>query len=162
MQKNKQGFTLIELLVVVLIIGILAAVAVPKYQKNVRKIKAAQAMNILQKIVEHQELYYLANQTYTENITDLDIGLDLELLDKTDQGKYADKYTYYCVGSSCRAEIRNALLPHFEFWMKHQATSYGHMAGKRLCVTRLVNDRWEICKALGTSATANNYWVYMN
>ena len=62
--KNKQAFTLIELLVVVLIIGILAAVALPQYQKVVEKSKATQAITLLKSLVAAADTYYLANGEY--------------------------------------------------------------------------------------------------
>ncbi len=58
------AFTLIELLVVVLIIGILAAVAVPQYQKAVMKSRVAQAQISLKALIEAQQAYYLANGEY--------------------------------------------------------------------------------------------------
>ena len=68
-----QGFTLIELLVVVLIICILAAVALPKYQLAVVKTRAASIMALMDGLAKAQELYYLANGKYAPNPKDLDL-----------------------------------------------------------------------------------------
>ncbi len=71
--KNK-AFTLIELLVVVLIIGILAAIAVPQYQKAVAKSRATQLVLTSKALVDAQKTYFLQNGFYAENISDLDIS----------------------------------------------------------------------------------------
>ena len=75
--KNKQAFTLIELLVVVLIIGILAAVALPQYQKAVEKSKATQAITMLKSLGQAQMAYHLANGTSAEKFEELDIDVPL-------------------------------------------------------------------------------------
>ncbi len=72
---NKKAFTLIELLVVVLIIGILAAVAVPQYQKAILKTRFAQLLIINDSIVKAENLYFLANGEYTQDLSILDITL---------------------------------------------------------------------------------------
>ncbi|MBR2082223.1 MAG: prepilin-type N-terminal cleavage/methylation domain-containing protein [Elusimicrobiaceae bacterium] len=71
--KNKHAFTLIELLVVVLIIGILAAVAVPQYQKAVMKSRFATLKNLTKSLADAQEIYYLSNGEYTTRFDELDI-----------------------------------------------------------------------------------------
>ena len=70
---NRAGFTLIELLVVVLIIGILAAVAVPRYQKAVRRARAAEAAVWVKRIVQAEQEYFMANGRYTGNIEELNL-----------------------------------------------------------------------------------------
>jgi prepilin-type N-terminal cleavage/methylation domain-containing protein len=69
------AFTLIELLVVVLIIGILAAIALPKYQKSTEKTRATEALIILKAISKANDMYFLATDSYTKDMNDLDIEI---------------------------------------------------------------------------------------
>ena len=75
MTNATEAFTLIELLVVVLIIGILAAVALPQYQKTVEKSKATQVMALLKSLGNAQESYRLANGEYATSFDELSVDV---------------------------------------------------------------------------------------
>lgn len=69
------GFTLIELLVVVLIIGILASVALPKYEAAVMRSRYATLKANVKALMEAEEIYHMANGEYTNDLEALSVDL---------------------------------------------------------------------------------------
>ena len=75
MRRTSRGFTLIELLIVVVIIGVLAAVAIPKFQNTKGKANTAGLKSDLRNLVTAQEAYFYENQTYTTSLVALNVSL---------------------------------------------------------------------------------------
>lgn len=74
MLKRRQGFTLIELLIVIVIIGILAAIAIPKFGKTREKAYFKAMQSDLRNLMSQQEVYYSNpnnNYTYADDVTAL-------------------------------------------------------------------------------------------
>ncbi len=92
---EKRGFTLIELLVVVLIIGVLAAVALPQYNKAVKKAQGREALATLDVLDKAMQAYYLEHGTY-QDITADKLNIDLPEL----------THFSYNVGTMCNTTAR--------------------------------------------------------
>ena len=69
--KHKKGFTLFEVLIVVIILGTLAVIAIPTYNKLIRKSRVADGLHVLDMLVNAQDKYYIEHGYYAENITSL-------------------------------------------------------------------------------------------
>ena len=65
--KRRKGFTLIELMVVVIIVGVLAAVAIPIYRANVRKAMASEGAALLGAVLTSQKVYYAEYNTFCDD-----------------------------------------------------------------------------------------------
>ncbi|NIU74077.1 MAG: prepilin-type N-terminal cleavage/methylation domain-containing protein [Gammaproteobacteria bacterium] len=75
MARSRSGFTLIELLIVVVIIGILAAIAIPKFASSKERAYDATAVSDLRSIITASEAYYADRLIYPTDMSALDFTL---------------------------------------------------------------------------------------
>jgi len=89
-RRVSTGFTLIELLIVVVIIGILAAIAIPKFQNTKGKANVAALKTDLRNLSAAEEAYFFENAMYTSSLTNLQLnhspGVSLTVVDATTSG----------------------------------------------------------------------------
>ena len=122
LQKNNHGFTLVELMITVVIVGILAAVAVPIYQANVKRAKGSEADAALGTVRTALRVYFAENASYPTkaNYTRVDsIGIDITSTDLNGTyfaiGNYKYKstdgvnYTIQATGSGSQAGINRQI-----------------------------------------------------
>lgn len=75
LRKEKLGFTLLELIIVIIVVGILASLAIPRYIRLTEKGRVGEAKTILSSIRSAQIRYAAQYATYTNVIANLDINL---------------------------------------------------------------------------------------
>jgi type IV pilus assembly protein PilA len=90
MRQHRSGFTLIELLIVVVIIGILAAIAIPKFSMTKGRSYAASIKSDLKNVATAQEAYFYENNTYSTARADLNFngspGVTITIVSATASG----------------------------------------------------------------------------
>jgi type IV pilus assembly protein PilA len=90
MTSARKGFTLIELLIVVVIIGILAAIAIPKFEHTKGKANVSAIKSDLRNLMSAQEAYYYDYQIYADDVAYLSVqkskGVILTIHEATNHG----------------------------------------------------------------------------
>ena len=145
--QNLGGFTLIELLVVVLIIGILSSVALPQYTKAVEKSRASEAMAYADSWIKGQQIYFMANGTFTDDDSNLDIALPDTLKNFTQFNDSSDGTI-----SLCQLYIgRQNGSVHYSFYVTMSALSDGTYS-----ITRGCYGNEKMCKAISNGAACSH------
>ncbi len=148
-KSTTHGFTLIELLVVVLIMGILAAVALPQYQKAVEKARVTEAITNIASIekaldlylLEHGygEVYFFQPNNTDDPIDELDIDLQTRLdCTKDAAGCYSNIYAYEadCTARQ-RCDIMVTRIPNdTTWWMMYDKGPYTLQSSRTSTDTR--------------------------
>lgn len=113
--KRTAGFTLIELLIVVVIIGILAAIAIPKFANTKGKAYAASMRSDLRNLAVSQESYFYDNGAYSNSLAAMNVnpsnGVTITIGAATAQGWNAQAEHYMANPIRCYIYVGNAVLP---------------------------------------------------
>lgn len=105
--RKVRGFTLIELMIVVLVIGILAAVAIPSYEQYVRKANRSAAQAFMLTVANKQEQYLLDARQYAAIANAADLSSELGLSAPSEVSRFYVITSEY-VGANARTYLIKA------------------------------------------------------
>ena len=167
----KQGFTLIEMLVVVLIIGTLAAVALPQYEIALLKSRLGAAIPIADAIKLGAEMDYAENRQLTDSTADLPIAPPASC-SRDSSGQVVCPNVYLDLSTSGTSYDVLVLVPNranaeagYRVWLNVPPNEVSGTAGKRECWAKSGNkNSMAVCKALSKRAQSGtvNYGATWN
>jgi len=167
--KNNKGFTLLELLVVVLIIGILAAIALPQYNKIILKANLHKGIPFVASLYQAQQSHYMVHGSFAKNLTDLDITLPdgcTEELRRTEYLYICDFGTFYSSGfNSIYFLVPKQTIAYVQYLQDTTVSSVGvtFRTGKRYCFARPNSQvAQDVCENMGGSYLGqySTVWKY--
>ena len=151
MISNKRGFTLIELLVVVLIIGVLAAVALPQYKTAVNKSRYAGLMPLAKSVKDAEEEVFMTKADYTADLGDLAVTPGTIDADHTDTATHGNVTLNVVAGAEAGQDYVKAVdgrNPDNTFVMYFARSP--KYAGEIHCEAKIANTKaQQLCKSYG-------------
>ncbi len=145
-RKKEEGFTLIELLVVIIIIGILAAIALPSFLNQANKAKQSEGKQYLSSINKGQQAYYAENTAFGATISELGIGL------KTQTSNFAYDNKTSANGASATASPASSAMKAYASGVGLSGTGEAKTTSTVLCEQSVANN-WDDPAAITFSTT---------
>ncbi len=116
----KKAFTLMEIMIVVVVIGIIASMAIPRYIATIERVRAAEGIDVLSKLLESQKLYFLEHNDYADTATLRLLPMDIETYQASPayrmefynwEGRYSDYNPPTTDSLACIRRVNRKVVP---------------------------------------------------